>query len=321
LAVSLHYGWSSAHVAAEGILTELDSENKSLPLPEKASPSLPVGIAELIYSLPSWKRVASWKKMLPRALYGLVEMQHMKGSLKTPVEAPGLPLSRKTHYLSAKLSSAQLDALRQRCKENGVSVSAATIAACVLAIKSCDLPSTGIFRLHTPINMRDRVVPKVKNDQFMVGIVATDVDVPLSDNMEFWNLAKHVNSTYLTPSAIEREMAEGELFLESIGSLIEVFGSAIASKMLQDPAERGMMSVSCFGAYGGPEFPSQVGKFTLDDVEVTVPPGPTGSFPVCMSFTYQGTFYISWTYFEPLMSPARAASAFQIVMDNLAGNA
>eukprot|EP01122_Echinamoeba_exundans_P014447 TRINITY_DN6548_c0_g1_i1.p1 TRINITY_DN6548_c0_g1~~TRINITY_DN6548_c0_g1_i1.p1 ORF type:complete len:509 (-),score=72.68 TRINITY_DN6548_c0_g1_i1:8-1324(-) len=301
------------------VLTELDNENRSEPLPQRAQPSLPVGIAELTHSLPSWKRIAAWKKMLPRALYGVIELEHMKGSLKTPVETPALPRTRKSHYLTSKLSPQQLESLKLRCKEHGVSISAATIAACALAIKSCGLPSEGVYRLHTPINIRERVVPKVKNDQFMVAIVATDVDIPLSENLDFWAVAKHVHSTYLTPSAIEREIAEGELFLEGIDALIETFGPKIAAKMLQNPEERGVMSVSCFGAFGGSEFPSQVGKFTMEHVEITAPPGSTGSFPMCMSFTYQGTFYISWTYYEPIMSNERAASAFKIVTDLLSG--
>lgn len=309
---SITDGAASMRLLAQ-LTAELEAARVGAALPERATPTLQVGLGALVHSLPSWGRIALWKRAIPRAIYGLLELRHMKSALRTPIEKPVPAAERSTHYLHASLSPAEVTKLRNTCREQGVTVSAATIAAVALAIKEMGLPDSGVYRLHTPINIRERLNPPVKNEQFMCGIVATDVDVPLSADLEFWALAKHIHSTFLTPAAVEREVAEGALFLEGISSLIQNLGFVIAPKMLRTPDERGVMSVSCFGAYGGDDFPLKNGQFSIQDLEITAPTGPTGSFPMCMSFTYQGTFYLSLTYVAPLLSKQSAEKALQTI--------
>ena len=146
--------------------------------------------------------------------------------------------------------------------------------------------------------------PPLENSEYYVAIQVAPVEATLEQDL--WTTAQTFGTQFLNQESIMNYMARSEIAIEGFNSLFSLVGAKIADRSLTDPWQCAPALISCFGTFGGPDFPNEYGKFRVSDVNVGVSLGAFGPHPALFTFTYQGTFYISLSYAEPIMQTARA---------------
>ena len=137
------------------ILKECDAVLSKEPQPELLETSLYESPYHSLNRTPAWKQLPLWRRLLPRIFNESFDGRFFAGNSRLPFDRACVPSKRTNKALHVSIPAQDLKKFLATCKEKRVTVTAALIAAFMLACREeCDIDSGEKMSLHIPMNFR-----------------------------------------------------------------------------------------------------------------------------------------------------------------------
>ncbi|WP_315790670.1 phthiocerol/phthiodiolone dimycocerosyl transferase family protein [Fischerella sp. JS2] len=260
------------------------------PIEVVSLPALPPLKKLLPDSMQGWKGAVNIFLTICRHV--LKEIQYRPQTLKfekfLPIE------SRRTGIVHRKLNEAQTTKLLNACRKNKTTVHAALCAAMLFAAgrKITPAKKTNVnLSCWSPINLRNRLQPKVSNEHLGV-LVSGDISChTLRINTPFWDLARDRRQQ------MEASLEGNRVFCSAL--LIELLTDFLLTYPRQMFATVGVTNI------GRVNIPSNYGVFELEEISFVPALGAFGGLCVAV-LTFEEKMVLNFMFSEPAISQETA---------------
>ena len=207
---------------------------------------------------------------------------------------------RKTRMLRRTLTSTQLDALRQRCRTEGVTVHCALTAAMAMAVGPVAAQKdSGRICVGSPVNIRTDLEPAVAPDEVGAYVAMWQSILRFGGDDDLWSIARQV----------ERAAGRRRRFGQHLGLVYAmrflVPASVAKSSRVFEFIDRhgpGNVCVSNMGRY---DFPTQIGEWRLSGAQLAVNISISGYF-VAIINTCHDELFCNFFYIDGVVAEQSA---------------
>jgi hypothetical protein len=197
--------------------------------------------------------------------------------------------ARRTRMLRRTLTSAQLDALSQRCRAERVTVHGALTAAMAMVIgPTVAQKNSGRISIGSPINIRRELDPPVAADEVGAYVTMTQATLAFGDDRDLWSVARQVTRAARRRGRLRQHLAlvYSMRFLcpASVDKSARVF-------RLIDGHGPGNVCISNIGRY---DFPARIGQWRLSGAQLAANLSISGYFVAIINTSHDELF---WNFF------------------------
>lgn len=206
------------------------------------------------------------------------------------------PSQRRTRLVRRTLTSAQVDALMRRCREEGVTVHGALAAVMAMIIGGAAAQgASGRFCIGSPINYRSDLDPPVSADEVGSYVATVPSIVRFGGDHDVWSIARQINRS------VSRRRRLGEHLTSLYGLRFICPRSAAKSSTVFGLLERhGPLNV-CISNIGRFGFPGRIGDWQLSGAQFFAGIPSAAYFVAAVNTSHDELFW-NFTYVEDVVS-------------------
>ena len=203
---------------------------------------------------------------------------------------------RATRLIRRTLSPAQLDALAQRCRAEGVTVHGALAAAMAMTIgPAAAQRESGRICIGSPIDFRADLRPPVSADEAGAYVSTVGSIVGFGAGNDLWSIARRINRS------LRRRRRFGQ-HLALLSALRFVCPPSVAkSARVIGLIERNGPGNICISNIGRYDFPERVGDWRLSGAQFIAGVSVSGYFVATVN-TSHGQLFWNFTYIQGVVS-------------------
>lgn len=208
--------------------------------------------------------------------------------------------ARRSRLVHCELPADVVDALARRCREEGVSVHGALVAALVHAVaKEAKLEKRCAITVGSPVDIRGDLQPSVGDDEVGAYVTTLPTHVPYERGASIFAAARYVNGD------LAARKARGEA-LASL-RLVQFFAprSLSKSRKVAELVESMGPGNICLSNLGRFPFPESIGPFRITGPQFIAGISVSGYFVGAVNTTH-GVLHANFTYIDGIIPRQRA---------------